>query len=102
MRPLIPIFTLALSSGLLGADTLQLRDDASISGRILAEKNESVAVDVGYTVLMVPRAAISKITTSKEAKEESKEPKGPNSTPPASAKLAVSLYQNPGALRKEG
>jgi serine protease Do len=108
MRPLIPIFTLALSSGVLGADTLQLRDDASISGRILAEKNESVAVDVGYTVLMVPRAAISKITsatTRKEAKEEtkeSKEPKGPNTTPPASAKLAVSLYQNPSALRKEG
>lgn len=43
------------------ADTIQLKDNASISGRILTEKNDSVAVDVGYTVLVVPRSGISKI-----------------------------------------
>jgi serine protease Do len=79
-------------------DTLQLKDDASISGRIVAEKSEHVAIDVGYTILMVPRAAIAKVVTPKE---EEKEPKGPNTTPPVSAQLAQSLYQNPGALRKD-
>jgi len=98
MRLLTGIFCAALSSGALLADTLQLRDEASITGRIIAEKNDSIAVDVGYTILMVPRAAITKTITAKEEKEETK---GPNTTPPASAKLASSLYQNPGALRKD-
>jgi serine protease Do len=82
-------------------DSLELKDDASISGRILAEKNEHIAIDVGYTVLMVPRAAISKMKLTKDEAEPGKEPKGPNTTPPASAQLSSSLYQNPGALRKD-
>jgi len=44
------------------ADTIQLRDDAAVTGKILAEKPDSVVVDVGYTVLLVPRAAISGIS----------------------------------------
>jgi serine protease Do len=40
------------------ADVLQLKDRASISGRVLAEKREQVAVDIGYTVLVVPREQI--------------------------------------------
>ena len=85
------------------ADVVELKDDASIKGRIIAEKAEHVAVDVGYTILMVPRAAIAKIVTPKDAKDEeaAAEKKGENATPPASAQIAGSLYQNPGALRKE-
>ncbi len=83
------------------ADTLELKDDASISGRILAEKNENVAIDVGYTVLMVPRAAISKVKLTKDVAAEAEEQKGTNTIPPASAQLATAIYQNPGALRKE-
>jgi len=45
-----------------GADTLQLKDNAAITGKILSEKNDSVAVDVGYTVLVVPRGSIAKIS----------------------------------------
>ena len=58
---------LAAASGLLlfasagRADTLQLRDKAAITGQILAEKRDSVAVDVGYTVLVIPRSDILKI-----------------------------------------
>ena len=91
---------LALTSAFVLGDTIELREDASIKGRIVAEKSEHVAVDVGYTILMVPRSAISKITTPK-AEEEAKDPKGENTTPPASAQLAGALYQNPGTLRKE-
>jgi len=81
------------------ADTLELKDDAAITGRILAEKNEHVVIDVGYTVLMVPRDAISKM--SLKDKETPAEPKGPNTTPPASAQLPGSIYQNPSSLRRE-
>jgi len=44
------------------ADTLQLKDKASISGKILAEKRDQVAIDVGYTVLVIPRNQILKIS----------------------------------------
>jgi serine protease Do len=46
------------------ADTVQLKDSASVTGKILAEKSDSVVMDVGYTVLVVPRAAIAGITKS--------------------------------------
>ena len=101
MRPILQTGALLLSSALVLGDTLELKDEASITGRIIAEKSEHVAVDVGYTILMVPRSAIAKVTTAKSEEESKQEPKGENVTPPASAQLAGSLYQNPGALRKE-
>src|ERR1044071_1010738 len=90
---------------LLAADTLQLKDQASITGNIIAEKNDQVAVDVGYTILMVPRTAITKILAEKAekpAKSEEKPATGANTTPPASAEIPKSFYYNPGALRQEG
>jgi serine protease Do len=48
------------------ADTLQLKDKASVSGKILAEKSDSVVVDLGYTVLVVPRNTISRIIHASE------------------------------------
>src|SRR5690349_17268945 len=100
MRLILRTELLALTGALVLGDTLELKDEASIKGRIVAEKAEHVAVDVGYTVLMVPRAAIAKITTPK-SEEAAKDPKGENTTPPASAQISGALYQNPGALRKE-
>ena len=49
------------------ADTIQLKDKAAITGRILARKHDQVFVDVGYTVLAVPRNQIEKITESDSA-----------------------------------
>src|SRR5262245_22250600 len=43
------------------ADTVQLKDKAAITGKVLAEKRDQVVVDVGYTVLVVPRSQITKI-----------------------------------------
>ena len=45
-----------------GADTLELKDQAAVSGRILSEKPDQVYVDLGFTVLAVPRSAIQQIT----------------------------------------
>ena len=44
------------------ADTLQLKGNDAVTGKILAEKSDSVVVDVGYTVLIVPRNVITKIS----------------------------------------
>jgi serine protease Do len=44
------------------ADTIQLKDKAAVTGKILAEKPDAVVVDVGYTVLVVPRSSISNVS----------------------------------------
>jgi len=100
MLPYCRFAILSVALVATSGETVLLRDDASISGRVIAEKSDSVAVDLGYTILMVPRSAIVKIVTPKEEEKE-KDPKGPNTTPPASAQLAQGLYQNPSALRKD-
>ena len=46
----------------IAADTIQLKDKADVSGKILAEKPDSVVVDIGYTVLVIPRSSIAGIT----------------------------------------
>ena len=43
-------------------DTIQLKERAAITGRILAEKPDQIVVDLGYTVIVVPRAQVTKIT----------------------------------------
>ena len=46
---------------------LQLKDNATVTGKIVAEKRDSIAVDVGYTVLVIPRTEIVKIVGETEA-----------------------------------
>jgi len=48
------------------ADTVQLKEKASITGKILSEKRDQIAVDVGYTVLVIPRNQIAKILKTDE------------------------------------
>ena len=48
-----------------GADRVELKGEAALIGRILAEKPDHVVIDLGYTVLMVPRSQI--VTVSDEA-----------------------------------
>lgn len=43
------------------SDTLTLRENGSVSGRIVAEKADTVCVDLGYTVLGIPRGQIVEI-----------------------------------------
>jgi serine protease Do len=66
------------------AETIQLKDQASVSGKILAEKRDHVIVDVGFTVLSIPKNYIAKI--SKEAvpdpKASGKNGRPSNSRPP--------------------
>ena len=43
------------------ADTIQLKEQAAIVGKVLAEKPDQIAVDVGYTVLVIPRSQVVRI-----------------------------------------
>jgi serine protease Do len=49
------------------ADTIQLKDTAAVSGKILAEKADALVVDVGYTVLVIPRTSITSVTKASAA-----------------------------------
>ena len=44
----------------LRGDEVQLRERAGVTGKILAEKSDQVIVDLGFTVLAIPRAHILK------------------------------------------
>ncbi len=50
------------------AETIQLKDRAAITGKILVEKPDEVVVDVGYTVLVVPRKDILSISRDSRSK----------------------------------
>jgi serine protease Do len=63
------------------ADTIQLKDHAAIVGKILAEKHDQLAVDVGYTVLVIPRSQIDKIVKSDSDASSPKSPPPPAPRP---------------------
>jgi serine protease Do len=52
------------------ADTVQLQNQAAVTGTILAEKPDSVVIDVGYTVLVIPKSVITKISRSGEVMQK--------------------------------
>ena len=51
----------ALQTGF--AETLQLKDKTSVTGKILAEKKDQVVVDLGFTVLVVPKNQVVKVSS---------------------------------------
>jgi serine protease Do len=82
------------------ADTLLLRDNSSITGRIIAEKSDQIVLDVGYTVLLVPRAEVVKITKPEAAEaapkttaKGTKAKSAPAST--STAKIRPGFYGTP-------
>jgi serine protease Do len=48
-------------------DTIQLKDRAAVTGRVLADKRDEMVVDIGYTVLVIPRAQIVKVLSPEAA-----------------------------------
>jgi len=71
------------------ADTIELKDQAAVSGKILAEKPDGVAVDIGYTVLSIPRSQIVKISRSGGAGTADKAAAHPPAGAAAEAKPAA-------------
>jgi hypothetical protein len=54
LAPAVVLFGL---QGVL-AETILLKEKAAVTGKILVEKHDQVAVDLGYTVLLIPRSQI--------------------------------------------
>ena len=80
------------------ADTVQLKDKATVVGTILAEKKEQVVVDIGYTVLTIPRNQVVKVS-----KSNSPEPatKATVETPTPEPQIAKPSGSGSSALRAE-
>jgi len=72
------------------ADTIQLKDKAAITGKVLAEKSDQIAVDVGYTVLVIPRNQVVKILKSDPAAPVSKPARG---SKPAAASAPTEIAE---------
>jgi serine protease Do len=70
-KRLIPcLFVSLLTVPVAFGDIVQLRDKAALTGTILAEKPDQVIVDLGYTVLAVPRSQVVRITRDGQAAPE--------------------------------
>jgi serine protease Do len=61
------IVPLLLAACAVRGETILLRDKAAVTGTILAEKRDLVAVDLGYTVITIPRSQIVKVVKDEEA-----------------------------------
>ena len=67
------------------ADTVLLKDKAAITGKVLAEKPDHIAVDIGYTVLVIPRSQVVAVTRDDGPAPAAKRSRGPK--PAASAEV---------------
>ncbi|MEO7300324.1 MAG: trypsin-like peptidase domain-containing protein [Verrucomicrobiota bacterium] len=96
MRILISTLALLVSSQqFLGAATVQLKDKASVTGKILAEKRDQIVVDIGYTTLVIPRNQIVKILAGDAVKPEAAGLSGANAVA-APGEISVTSPAKPG------
>jgi len=90
VRLLLVFGVVAASATVARPETIQLKDKAAVSGKILAEKRDQVVVDLGFTVLTIPKSSISKISpdvapetkSSKNARKAAPEPAPVTAPPP--------------------
>ena len=54
-----------------GAATVQLKDKAAVTGKILTQKRDQVVIDIGYTTLVIPRNQTVKVLENDEAPAKS-------------------------------
>jgi serine protease Do len=84
---------LLLGGFALPGATVQLKDKASVSGTILAQKPDEIVIDIGYTVLVIPRSQILKLVNDNAPASKitaalapvAAVPESPAAPPPAAA-----------------
>lgn len=89
--------TLLGTLAVAAADEVQLRDKSAVTGRILAEKSEQVFVDLGYTVIGVPRSEIVRIIRAGEPPAATQPS---NTKKPAATGGSASTSTSPGREKK--
>ena len=90
---------LACGVGAASADTIQLKGNDALTGKILTEKPDAVVLDVGYTVLVVPRSAIVRISQVDKALAQLKTAVNPLLDVNAPAEFYYSDPSRPGTSR---
>jgi len=91
------------------ADVIELKDSAAISGKILTQKRDAIVVDVGYTALVIPKSAVTKIVTGEAEVAPKARPADKKSataatsaTPvPAAVPMTQGFYQSGGRTAAE-
>ena len=58
---LLPVLALSLGADVRAVSSIELRSGASVTGDILVEKADRLVVDLGFTVLEVPRDEIVRV-----------------------------------------
>jgi serine protease Do len=71
------------------ADTIELKEQAAIVGKVVAEKPDQVAVDVGYTVLVIPRSQVVAILRDDAPTPIAESPVVAKPAPAASSKVTA-------------
>ena len=92
-------FLILLSAPATFADVLQLKDKAAIAGKILAEKRDQIIVDLGYTVLAVPRNQIIRIVKGESLDRDANKASAAVAVAPAENKPGI--FQSPGTAGAE-
>jgi serine protease Do len=80
------VLILAVLATAACSETIQLKDKAAVSGKILAEKRDQIVVDLGFTVISIPKSYVSKI--SRDVPPETKSPNGNRKVAPEPARAA--------------
>ena len=62
-----------------------MKDNAAVTGKVLAEKSDHIAVDIGYTVLVIPRSQVLAIVKDDVPAPGAKRPRGPKAATATSA-----------------
>lgn len=92
---------LAVGGNPASADVVELKDKAAITGKLLTEKHDAVVMDVGYTVLVIPRSAITRITLGEPVPTALTKSTG-GKTRPATAASAATLESGSAADSRPG
>ena len=88
------------------AATIELKGKASVTGTILAEKHDQIVVDIGYTVLVIPRNQVQKLLHDNEVAAKAivapaQIASGPASHETADSGVNQGFYKNAPALAQE-
>lgn len=73
-------------------DTIELKGQGAITGHILAEKKDQLVVDLGYTVLLVPRQEVVKVTSDAATGDAAAAPARSETAPAKAAVEGDGLY----------
>jgi serine protease Do len=94
---------LSLSCVAAPAATVELKGKASVTGVILAEKRDEIIVDIGYTVLVIPRNQVLKLLRDNEKAAKTMTAHAPAAAPqPApEATAEQGFYRTEGAPTQE-